>query len=270
MHSTFRTIGQQMGLQLIRGILPESIDVYLNSAIIGLVRSELIESVKLNLQMESKLSNVSTMSKINTFNTLFRNVRYSITSEENDSMSFKTEYFSKKYGYYIINIPTVNSNVPIKDNEYYINPMMYLNFNVEYDSESRGNGIDCRLINADEVANTLRDYCNGVDKTTPIAVLSSVPIVVNKKESINNVSNQQVELYTGKGSHRVKWLNIKYIKTPNIVKYDNNLNKCVNCDLPDFVHYDIVKLAVNEFYTSIYGKSTNNDKLQTLKDIINK
>ena len=34
MHNVFRTLGQQMGMQLNRGILPESIDIYLNEAII--------------------------------------------------------------------------------------------------------------------------------------------------------------------------------------------------------------------------------------------
>ena len=42
MHNIFRTLGQQMGLQRIRGILPESIDVYINDAIIEKVRSVVI------------------------------------------------------------------------------------------------------------------------------------------------------------------------------------------------------------------------------------
>ena len=43
MHNAFRTFGQAMGLQLVRGILPESIDVYLNAAIIEKCRSILLE-----------------------------------------------------------------------------------------------------------------------------------------------------------------------------------------------------------------------------------
>lgn len=39
MHNEFRTFGQVMGLQLVRGILPESIDVYLNAAINETVRN---------------------------------------------------------------------------------------------------------------------------------------------------------------------------------------------------------------------------------------
>ena len=45
MHNAFRTFGQAMGLQLVRGILPESIDVYLNAAIIEKCRSILYNTV---------------------------------------------------------------------------------------------------------------------------------------------------------------------------------------------------------------------------------
>ena len=254
MHNTFRTLGQQMGLQLIRGILPESIDVYLNNAIVELTRQELINGVQVNIETE-RTGNVSVMSKVNTFKTLYRTVRYGInTSEEvDDAYSNKVEYVNKNKGYYVINIPTINSNIAIDEGEYRINPMLYLQFHVEYSFEDRGFGIDCRIINADEVANTLKDYCNGVSKDNPIVVLKSVPVINESIESDNSISNQQVELYTGTGSHIVRYLAIDYIKTPNVVKYDMDIKKCVNCDLPDFTHFTIVQMAVNLYRQSIAG-----------------
>ena len=131
--------------------------------------------------------------------------------------------------------------------------MAYLQFRVEYNFEDRGFGIDCRIINADEVANTLRDYCNGVSKDNPIVVLKSVPVVDELIESNNSISNQQIELYTGAGSHIVRYLAIDYIKTPNVVKYDIDIKKCVNCDLPDFMHFAVVQMAVNLYRQSITG-----------------
>lgn len=252
MHNTFRTLGQQMGLQLIRGILPESIDVYLNNAIVELTRQELINGVQVNMQIE-QTGNVSVMSKVNTFKTLYRTVRYSInTSEEvDDAYSDKVEYVNKNKGYYVINIPTINSNIIIDKDEYRINPMMYLQFRVEYSFEDRGFGIDCRIINADEIANTLRDYCNRVSKNNPIVVLKSIPVIDESIESSNSISNQQIELYVGTGSHIVRYLAIDYIKTPNVVKYDTDIEKCVNCDLPEFIHFAIVQMAVNLYRQSI-------------------
>lgn len=256
MHNTFRTIGQQMGIQLIRGILPESIDVYLNNAIVELTRQELIDGVKVNMKAE-QIGNVSVMSKVNTFKTLYRTVRYALnTSKTDDVYSDKVEYVNKNKGYYVINIPTINSDITINKGEYRINPMMYLQFRVEYSLEDRGFGIDCRMINADEVANTLRDYCNGVSKDNPIVVLKSVPVIDGTIESNNSISNQQVELYIGAGSHIARYLAIDYIKTPNVVKYDVDVKKCVNCDLPDFTHFAIVQMAVNLYHQSIVGTTT--------------
>ena len=41
MHQYFRVYGEQMGLELIRNILPEEIDIYLNTAINEKVREVL-------------------------------------------------------------------------------------------------------------------------------------------------------------------------------------------------------------------------------------
>ena len=38
---------------------------------------------------------------------------------------------------------------------------------------------------------------------------------------------------------------------PNVVKYDIDINKCVNCDLPEYLHFDIVENAVMKFYKSL-------------------
>ena len=53
-------------------------------------------------------------------------------------------------------------------------------------------------------------------------------------------------------------INIKYIKTPNVVKFDLDLNKCVNCDLPAYTHFDIVERAVLKFKASIGASIESN------------
>ena len=250
MHNTFRTIGQQMGLQLIRGILPESIDVYLNSAIADFIQKELVDSVQINIQTE-QLSQVSTMSKINTLKTLYRTVRYNIRLLDNSDYAKKVEYVDEKNGYYIINIPVINFDVPLEEGEYKINPMKYLHFSVEYNTTPRGYSTNCRLINADEIANTLNDYCNRVSKSTPICVLNSKPAINENNNFEEEVASQQIQIYTGRGYHTIKYLIIDYIKTPNVVRYDLDINNCINCDLPDFTHNTIVKSAIALYHSSI-------------------
>lgn len=250
MHNTFRTLGQQAGMQLIRGILPESIDVCLNDVIMQKVRVELLQGVALIAQNNGNMQ-TSTMTQINLFKTLYHSVRYSIDTTDVDESTKKVSYYNPDNGFHIINVPVVGSDVEIADDEYKISPMMFLGFSVEYDSTLRGNSIACRIIGSDVLEATLRDYCNTASKDYPIVCLTSAPVVENNIEQIGAILNEQLEVYTNHKGCSIKFLNIKYIKTPNVVKYDTDISKCVNCDLPDYTHFDIVEQAVLKFRESI-------------------
>ena len=112
MHTTFRTLGQQMGMQLGRAILPESIDVCLNDTIIELTRQELLSGIT-NAIQDSVGTQASTMSVINAFRTLHRVARYKC---ENISTydEKKVQHKDIENGYMIFNIPTIVSDIPKK------------------------------------------------------------------------------------------------------------------------------------------------------------
>lgn len=239
MHNTFRILGQQMGMQLNRGILPESIDVYINNAITEKVRMELFSGVHTALQENAGVQ-ASTMSTINSLRTLYRNARISNQFDITHPIIGETCFmyaYNKTNGYHVLNMPTYPF---IEIGDKVINPMMYLGFSVEYDDNSLGNPTSCRLIGADVLETTLRDFCNGASKDSPIAVLLS-----------SDKGKDQLHLHINSKNTVIQYLNIKYIKTPNIVKYDVDLDNCVNCDLPDYIHFDIVENAVLKFYKSL-------------------
>lgn len=245
-----------MGLQLVRGILPESIDVYINEVITEKVQQEILAGVRTSLQ-DSVNTQASTMSPINTFRNLYRSARYSINTNEVGNNK-KVSFYNAKNGYHIINIPTVNSSITIDSGEYKIQPMMFLGFSVEYSGTLRGNAVACRLIGSDVLETTFRDYCNGASKDSPIVCLSSIPVVDDGIEKTGVISCEQLEIFTNNNNNNsVKFLNIKYIKTPNVVKYDIELENCVNCDLPDYTHFDIVERAVGKFFASVGAQVPN-------------
>lgn len=250
MHTTFRTLGQQMGMQLGRAILPESIDVCLNDTIIELTRQELLSGVT-NAIQDSVSTQASTMSVINAFRTLHRVARYRC---ENISVyaNKKVQHKDVDNGYMIFNIPTIKTQILVSGDEYKINPMLFLGFSVEY-GETKGIAKGCRIVSSDVIDMTLADYCSRPSKEHPIAVLSGIPNLSetdNKDELLNSQSNEQVEIYTDKNCN-ITYINIKYIKYPNIVKFDNYLANCVNCDLPEHLHFEIVEKAVAKFHASI-------------------
>lgn len=224
MHNTFRTIGQQMGMQLIRAILPESIDVYLNDAIIEWTKEELKNAIGVDLQSNG-VGKAPTMSVINALRTLYKNTKIAIdTSIENDDI---VKYYDAEIGYYKLSIK-----------EDVIKPMMLLNFSVSYEDKV-GREFNCRIVNADDVNMMLSDYCNKPSKDYPIAT-------VLNDTTYNNV----IDIYTNY-KNPIKSIDIKYIKYPNVVKYDDVLAQCINCDLPDYVHHEIVEKAVSKFFSSI-------------------
>lgn len=212
MHNTFRTLGQQMGMQLIRAILPESIDVYLNDAIIEWTRETITNATKNNLEL-SGIGKASTMSVINAFKTLYKKIKIDNNVEDSNGDFYEVSIDESK-----------------------LNPMMYLSFSLIY--EDGGREINCRIINADDVDMLTSDYCNRPTKDYPVVVL------------INDTNNNSIlDVYSAKNPFQA--INIKYIKYPNVVKYSDTESECVNCDLPEYVHYTIVEKAVQKFFSSI-------------------
>lgn len=247
MHEVFRTLGQQKGMQLVRAILPEEIDVYINDAITEKTRAEILKSINYSVQFAGNV-NVSKMTNINLFKSLYRNARFKLSEERNDGL---VTYYNSDNGYYEITVPTINADDVVKNSlqseEYCINPMLYLSFALEYDDKSRGSSTNCRIIPEDEVENTMNDYCNRASKDYPIVTLLGIPNVEDVLEINQNVYNEQLRVYTNKPNCVISYLNIKYIKKPNVVSY----NTKVDCDLAEYAHYEIVEKAVEKFLKSI-------------------
>lgn len=247
MHEVFRTLGQQMGMQLVRAILPEEIDVWINDAITEKTRAEILKSINYSVQFAGNV-NVSKMTNINLFKSLYRNARFKLSEENNDGL---VTYYNSDNGYYEITVPTIDAADAVKNSlqseEYCINPMLYLSFALEYDDKSRGSSTNCRIIPDDEIENTMNDYCNRASKDYPIVTLLGIPNVENVLETSQNVYNEQLRVYTNKPNCVINYLNIKYIKKPNVVNY----NTKVDCDLAEYTHYEIVEKAVEKFIKSI-------------------
>ena len=246
MHTTFRTLGQQMGMQMGRAILPESIDVCLNGSIIELTQEGLLSGVT-SITESGVTTQASTMSVINAFRTLYKSVRYSCHNVSPDHSPI-VPFVSEDKTYTVFNIPTLETDFPIENNTHRINPMMYLGFAIEYDEKSKGKAKQCRVVAQDEIGNILNDFCSQPSKLHPVVVLNNKSSVLENTN--DNITNEFLEIYTDKGCD-ITYLTIKYIKHPNIVKFDKDLSKCVNCDLPEYLHYEVVERAVAKFKTAI-------------------
>lgn len=96
------------------------------------------------------------------------------------------------------------------------------------------NTYDCRIIDINSINNVLNDYCNSPSKEYPACVITT------------NINNKNiVAIYPE--DIEIKDSSITIIKNPNIV----SLEKDVSCDLPEYIHYEIVQLAVQAYFNSV-------------------
>ena len=216
MHVMFRELAQQMGMQTVRAILPEDIDICLNNAIVELVK-ELITSNVGYLPYNDKVNRANaSISSINGLRTLYNKANIS----EDNIIGEGTQIFP-----YTLNI--ISQGI-----------MLYTGFKVSYDGKSL---FDCRIIENENLSQTLNDYCNRATKDAPICT------IVGDDTSID------VEIITGSNiSTKPKLVQYLYIAEPAKVYYDEyNIDNNVNCNLPDYLHTDVVNKAVNVYLQSV-------------------
>lgn len=199
------------------------------------IRTLLPESIDtfINKAINNKIRNI-----ILTNNSVIQNKMLSKELSINIINSLSTLYtkyffkkdFSKAEKYY-------NCFIDIDDVLY------YTSFSVKYENIDRT--FNCRSLHGDELENILNDFCNGASYEYPIVTLFNV----------NNEKDFRV--YTNNTNKKIEYIIINYIRKPALVKFNNELNKSINCDLPEYLHNEIVELAVNEFIKSINVNKNN-------------
>lgn len=212
MHVLFRTLGQQMGMQKIRAILPESIDNYLNDSIVEKVRNTVLANVNTVYQDKVAMRD-NFISPINALRTLY-----------------KEAY-----------LPVPNSINPYRVSIGDIDSMFYTSFSVDYTTKRH---IKCRFVEGDKLEDTINDYCNRAFWDAPIVSLFADE---NGKEVIH--------IFNGDSSKEIDKLIVRYIENPKTVVWSNDLSLAVDCNLPNYLHNEIVEMAVNKYFQSV-GSTT--------------
>lgn len=169
MHVLFRVLGQQMGLEMVRGILPESIDSFLNAACIELATNIVKSNVQTVFQDKVTIQNNPT-SVINGVSTLYVESNKEIDTNSGDTVDIEIQ-----------------------------NVMFLTGFSIS------ANGTrfhQCRIIEPDKVDITLDDYCSRASLKYPIITLVECSENNNKytfrifggTESIKNIRIKYIKM----------------------------------------------------------------------------
>lgn len=216
MHIKFRQYAQQMGMQNYRTILPEQIDLIINTSISDTTEQTLKEH--LSLTNDGVGPTNLKVGQINAFSTLYKTATIPVNRTDTEV----EEYVSSLTKTVEIPLSAVSNN------------LLYL-FDAAVKYADKADTFPVRITDAAMLASTSQDYI-----LRP-SVKSPVGIVVDEK----------LTLYFGRGFDKFvpKDVIIYYIKQPAKVSFEGQ----VSCDLPVFLHENIVKHAIDLYRVSIAG-----------------
>lgn len=249
MHVWFRQYAQQMGMQNVRAILPEQIDVLINTAISDMVNQLVRENV--GLRNDRVITDNSKIGQINALRSLYK-VAEIKTGSTDALLKENSDYNS--IGLYSISNFITDKNIT----GYALTKVLYIvDLAVTY---ARGSISEknytrlfpVRLIEDAYLADTLNDFVLKPRVRTPIGVIyqDKLDLYFGEEYAKANslLDSDKITPYA---------LRVSYIASPNKVKYVSDVTgdtkDNVDCDLPESMHIDILKHAVDLYNVSIRG-----------------
>lgn len=238
MHIMFRQMAQQMGMQNVRAILPEQIDMLINTSITDVVN----EIIKQNISATNDrvATDNSKIGQINALSTLYKTEVISLPGI-GLNQTLMTQY---------IEGIDITSNIE--------NYMFLVDFAINYTVSINAVGVrsdyfPVRLIDDMYLADVLNDFVLAPSFRSPIAII--------KNEDGNKIMDLYLErkrngkFMIGANLNPCD-LRVSYVATPAKVQYLEDVadaSNNVDCDLPDYLHGDIVKRAVDLYNASLSG-----------------
>lgn len=245
MHVWFRQYAQQMGMQNVRAILPEQIDLVINTSITDIINQIIRDNI--GVTNDRIITDNSKISQINALSTLYKVIEVDATPGITATSIFQKqlESFIQRQTASIKNLNGASSF------EY----MFLVDLSLNYTKSENGktvittNYFPVRLIDDAYLADTLNDFILRPRLRTPIAVIYNnkidlyIDILENGELPNNLVPNK---------------LRLSYVAKPAIVRYGGDLGiENIDCDLPEYLHIDILKHAVDLWRISVSGSLMN-------------
>lgn len=266
MHIMFRQYAQQMGMQNTRAILPEQIDLLINTSIMDNV-NEIIKQ-NIGITNDRVITDNSKIGQINALRSLYRVSILDMFPTNKDDRYFGFSASDRYNG----RMSTSSKNI-VKDIPNY---MFLVDFSLNYKQTSNigcdgsdtqytppafkpdgliTNFFPVRIIDDSFLADTLNDFI--------LKPRLRSPIIVTYNNGANNVFDLYIDKFIKDASNSTYYLadrllpyqlRMSYIAKPAAVAYKEDVGGTnVDCDLPEYMHVDIVKHAVDLYHIAISG-----------------
>lgn len=238
MHVWFRQYAQQMGMQNVRAILPEQIDLLINTSITDTINQIITQNI--GVTNDRVITDNSKIGQINALRSLYKVVEV-IADPDNGDEPFSEGNIDTIYNI-VANFGDIDGE-PGQAFDYLY--LVDLAINYKTSANKITNYFPVRLIDDAFLADTLNDFILKPRVRTPIAVIYNNKIQLYINDIVNTGLPQNLTPNV---------LRISYIGKPAKVAYLSDVGGTnVDCDLPEYMHVDILKHAVDLYRISISG-----------------
>lgn len=261
MHVWFRQYAQQMGMQNVRAILPEQIDVLINTAISDSVNQLVRENV--GVRNDRVITDNSKIGQINALRTLYKVVELTMSSSTPFMEFLASNMLTGKMSNKQADGTTDVSTTKAPDYLYIVD--FAINYKISTTGYSGAHGgaaptfaqdavetnyFPVRLIEDAYLADTLNDFVLKNRIRTPILVTyndGTFDLYIDTFSKTGIYYHLENNLVPFK-------FRMSYISKPAKVKYATDIGGTnVNCDLPESMHIDILKHAVDLYNVALQG-----------------
>ena len=242
MHEMFRQYSQQMGMQNVRAILPEQIDLLINNSINDVINQIITQNI--GITNDRVITDNSKLNQVNALRSLYKVWKGAITLPTPNT-NYIASYNLPLLGF----LPggTYNSENTTKDLA--IQYIYIVDLSINYSKDNfTSNIFPIRIVDDMYLADVVNDFLLAPKLRSPIASIhdDNIELYIDKPYKDKTP-------YTFDGMS-VKELRLSYIAKPAVVKFLDDLGgTSVDCDLPEYLHVDIVKHAVELYRTAVTG-----------------
>lgn len=266
MHQMFRNYAQQMGMQNVRAILPSQIDLLLNNSISDTVNQVIAQNI--GSTSDRVITDNSKLNQVNALKSL-----YKVWKAKVKLPAAKTNYiasYTLPLDNFGIASEAKDSTIKKGDNVYAtpgsadngkptkIEYFFLVDLSIDYAKDDGGssfttNIFPIRLVDDQYLADVINDFVMAPSLRSPVATIhdSTIELYIDKPDA-NTKSTP--DAYKFGGGLEVNEIRLSYIGKPGIVKFNEDIGGTdVDCELPESMHVDIVKHAVDLYRTALNG-----------------
>lgn len=248
MHQMFRQYAQHMGMQNVRAILPEQIDLIINNSISDTINQVITQNI--GITNDRVISDASKLNQVNALKSLYKVWKGSIADVTIKGKE-KTSYIIS-FQLPLNNFKTTGSYTDDGNSSTAISFLYMVDLSINYKkSDFVTNVFPVRIVDDQFVADVINDFVLAPTMRSPVASIHDnvVELYIDKADA----KPEDRQPFTFKGVS-INELRLSYIAKPAVVRFAEDVDGTnVNCDLPEYMHVDIVKHAVELYQLAKSG-----------------